>query len=83
MGPWTTSGDCSNNCGGGVQSRSRSVLNPGTGGGRVCPLLVDSRQCNMDSCPTGDDVTAFGELIYFFVFQYFLQTSKFIPPQGI
>ena len=50
---WTDWDDCSKACEGGEQGRTRSVQNPGTGGGKVCPHLSESRECNKTPCPKG------------------------------
>ena len=50
---WTDWDVCSKACEGGDQGRTRSVQNPGTGGGKVCPHLSESRECNKTPCPKG------------------------------
>jgi hypothetical protein len=44
---WTT---CSKDCGGGTQSRSRSVTVQPQNGGDGCPALTESRSCNTQTC---------------------------------
>ena len=47
---WGAWDECSVDCGGGTQSRARSVVVPASGGGAACPLLTESRTCNDDAC---------------------------------
>ncbi len=48
FGEWS---GCSATCGGGVQTRSRSVLRQANNGGRPCPgNAEETRICNRDSC---------------------------------
>ena len=50
FGSWS---DCSAECGGGTQSRSRTCTNPAPGdGGADCEGdAVEERACNTDPCP--------------------------------
>jgi hypothetical protein len=50
---WSHWSECDKTCGGGVQSRSRSVVHPATNGGMDCPAdLMQNRVCNADViCP--------------------------------
>ena len=48
---WGDWGACSATCGGGTQSRSRSVTVQRANGGQSCPSLVETRACNEDQCP--------------------------------
>ena len=54
VGAWSKWGKCSAFCGGGSQTRTRSVTTPPTNGGAVCPALEEDRGCNEHSC---DDCT--------------------------
>ena len=61
-GGWGEFGDwskCSVECGGGVQTRSRSCDNPAPAhGGADCKEDAEESQgCNMDACPTAPTVT--------------------------
>ncbi|KAI7793269.1 A disintegrin and metalloproteinase with thrombospondin motifs 6 [Triplophysa rosa] len=54
-GPWTTWGECSRTCGGGVSSSMRHCDSPPpTGGGKYClGERKRYRSCNTDPCPAG------------------------------
>lgn len=47
---WSEFGACSSQCGGGHQSRTRTITRPPQNGGLECPPLVDTRQCNVHAC---------------------------------
>lgn len=50
--PWTEWSTCSAQCGGGRQTRSRSIITPAAHGGTACPTdLVETRDCNTQPCP--------------------------------
>lgn len=52
---WSAWGSCSQECGGGTQTRQRIVLMPQHGNGAPCPSpLQESRSCNVDACDPGD-----------------------------
>ena len=51
VGEWTEWENCSKTCGGGDQKRNRRVTTPGTGGGKACSSLAESRKCNKTPCP--------------------------------
>lgn len=44
-------GPCSVSCGGGTQTRNRSVLLEPYGGGTPCPALNETQACGTDPCP--------------------------------
>lgn len=50
---WGAWGDCTAQCGGGVQVRTRGILAAATGGGTPCSDLVEQRSCNQGPCATG------------------------------
>ncbi|XP_051539220.1 A disintegrin and metalloproteinase with thrombospondin motifs 6-like [Myxocyprinus asiaticus] len=54
-GPWTSWGECSRTCGGGVSSSMRHCDSPSpTGGGKYClGERKRYRSCNTDPCPAG------------------------------
>jgi len=53
-GAWTT---CSTTCGGGKQSRSRTVVSA-VAGGALCPASSEQRNCNSGACPADCQVGA-------------------------
>ena len=48
---WGAMGACSKTCGGGFVTHKRQVLVTAAGGGKPCPALVDTVQCNSEACP--------------------------------
>jgi len=56
-GQWST---CSKTCGGGTQKRSRSVISQPCGGGKDCPDLTETRECNTGGCKVDCKVSDFG-----------------------
>ena len=50
VGQWGNWSNCSKDCGGGEQVRTRKVLYPAKFGGKVCPPLENKRVCNTQSC---------------------------------
>jgi len=50
VGPWTEFGECSAQCAGGSQSRSRAVLVDAHNGGKTCPNTHETRDCNTQVC---------------------------------
>ena len=48
---WGEWGTCSRTCGGGMQTRTRTVTRQPTNGGMPCPTLTETRACNTDPCP--------------------------------
>lgn len=48
---WSAWGACSAPCGGGTQTRTRSVLTPAANGGAACPTLGETQACNTQDCP--------------------------------
>ena len=57
-GPWS---DCDTSCGGGQQSRTRTIITPAANGGQACPNLIEYRACNTEACASSgqcpDDTT--------------------------
>jgi hypothetical protein len=61
---WSAWGTCTATCGGGVQTRTRTVITPAQNGGAACPVLTESRTCNENPCPIDcvvSDWSAWGE----------------------
>ena len=50
VSPWSAWGECSNDCGGGVQARTRHVTSPRTGNGAPCPELRQEQPCHTHPC---------------------------------
>ena len=48
---WSVPSDCSQSCAEGSQLRTRVVLRAAAMGGRECPALTESAQCNTAPCP--------------------------------
>jgi len=58
---WERWSICSNSCGGGIQSRSRTVSMEFSHGGKSCPHLAESQACKEEvSCPVDCVVSTFG-----------------------
>jgi hypothetical protein len=53
--------ECSSTCGGGIMTRSRNVASAASHGGKTCPALKESAECNSAQCPVDCVVSAFGE----------------------
>jgi hypothetical protein len=51
VGPWSNWGSCSKSCGGGNQTRTRSIITPASGGGTPCPETQQIVPCNTQYCP--------------------------------
>jgi len=52
VSPWTSWGTCSKTCGGGQQTRTRTITKQPANGGTSCPTLSESQSCNTQVCPT-------------------------------
>lgn len=51
VSPWGRISQCTKTCGGGVRSRTRTVLTNSACDGASCPLLKQSRRCGTECCP--------------------------------
>jgi hypothetical protein len=58
---WSSWSKCSVDCGGGVSTRSRKVLETPKYDGNTCPSLRESKECNTDSCPQHCKVSKWGK----------------------
>ncbi len=47
---WSSWSQCSTRCGGGTQTRSRSVTKAALNGGAACPSLKETQVCNTAGC---------------------------------
>ncbi|MDD9935209.1 MAG: thrombospondin type-1 domain-containing protein [Myxococcales bacterium] len=61
VSPWSDWGECSVSCGGGTQTRTRSVTVEPSNGGVMCPALESSRPCNTHACPVDCEVSDWSE----------------------
>ena len=52
---------CTRPCGGGFQTRNRTILVPPAGTGAACPPLTEVAECNTQPCPVDCQVGEFGE----------------------
>ncbi|CEM31478.1 unnamed protein product, partial [Vitrella brassicaformis CCMP3155] len=57
---WSEWDKCSEECGGGTQSRTRTVVEPDQSGGAPCPELSEERACNEDPCAVDCEVGSWG-----------------------
>ena len=48
---WSNWGGCSKTCGGGVKTRTRSIMTPSRNGGVACEPLQEQQSCNTQGCP--------------------------------
>ena len=54
LSAWSSFGACSANCGGGTQTRTKSVVTQPANGGNTCGNKSESRSCNTQSCGKQD-----------------------------
>jgi hypothetical protein len=47
---WPDYGVCSKPCGGGTQSRIRTIIKNKKGNGKACPILSEEKSCNEEEC---------------------------------
>lgn len=57
FGDWSA---CTRSCGGGSQTRSRSVTQQAAHGGSVCPFLAQEQACNVHQCPANCELSGYG-----------------------
>ena len=60
VSPWSKWGDCSQTCGTGTHSRTRTVLVLGSNGMVMCPPLKETQSCSVQDCPVHCKVGHFG-----------------------
>eukprot|EP01012_Entosiphon_sulcatum_P049575 TRINITY_DN6820_c0_g1_i6.p1 TRINITY_DN6820_c0_g1~~TRINITY_DN6820_c0_g1_i6.p1 ORF type:complete len:7637 (+),score=112.47 TRINITY_DN6820_c0_g1_i6:5459-28369(+) len=62
LSDWSGWSDCSQACGGGLQTNVRFVITPAANGGKQCPEdVVQQRHCNQQACPVNCQVSEWGE----------------------
>jgi len=57
---WGGYGSCDKSCGGGSQTRLRTILMGSANGGAACPTLEDQRACNTGCCPVNCVLSEWG-----------------------
>jgi hypothetical protein len=55
---WSAWSTCDASCDSGLQTRTRAVVIQPSGGGDACPVLSETRPCNLGACPRPAVVTA-------------------------
>ena len=51
MSNWSSYGTCTVTCGGGTQTRTRTITQEAQHGGTACEALSESQNCSPDPCP--------------------------------
>jgi len=57
---WSEFTKCSKQCGGGTQTRYRTIITPSAFGGKECPALTETISCNTNGCPVNCQVSNWG-----------------------
>lgn len=55
---WSNWSECDETCGGGVQIRSREILQFPNSTGTACPVLIDSQDCASAACDVNDFIVS-------------------------
>ena len=50
MGDWTDWSECTEECDTGMQTRTRTIVTPASGGGAACGATEETQTCNEDPC---------------------------------
>lgn len=58
---WTLFSQCSKSCGGGLKTRTRSIISDAQNGGTPCGDLKESKICNSRPCPVDCELSNFTE----------------------
>jgi hypothetical protein len=58
---WGAWGTCDKTCGGGTQTKSRTVIQPANYGGQPCPSLEEQQACNIQGCPVNCVVSGWSD----------------------
>jgi len=59
LSDWSPFSNCTQPCGGGTQTRTRTVITPAANGGAVCGTLSETVPCNQQPCPVNCEVGEF------------------------
>jgi len=51
VGDWYLKSACTKACGGGKETWQRNVVKPSKNGGKACPAMTETRDCNKQACP--------------------------------
>lgn len=49
---WTEFSQCTARCGPQTSTRTRSIIQKAANGGKVCPILSETKECDLPPCPT-------------------------------
>merc|ERR1719374_390688 len=58
---WTTWSTCSQTCGGGTQSRNRTIIKEPSNGGAPCSDTQQTQECNSNPCPVNCELAQWTE----------------------
>ena len=61
LSQWGEWGDCSASCGGGTQTRTRTIITQPQHGGNPCNSQQENRSCNTQPCPVDCQLSQWGE----------------------
>merc|ERR1712141_158085 len=51
---WTEFSGCTALCGPQTQTRTRSIIHKAANNGKACPILSETKECNLPACPTAE-----------------------------
>ncbi len=61
LSAWSDWSACTATCGGGTQTRTRTVITPAANGGAPCGPLTETRACNEQACPVDCVLSAWSD----------------------
>jgi hypothetical protein len=86
---WASWSGCSNTCGGGIQTRSRSIITQPANGGAACPALTESQACNTQACSAPPETASIALSItdscndgYRIDYKFFDETNNLLWPSS-